>query len=105
MVSSARSSRTKVAVFPEGTRNHKRGHRDLLQFRLGAFSAAIHAGVEVVPVVISHYDFLDAKKGVLEPARVKVKVLEAVDAGRFDGDAAQLADVVRERMLEVLRES
>ena len=57
----------------------------------------------MVPVLISHYDFLDAKKGALEHDRVKVKVLEAVDVGWFTGDAAQLAEAARERLLEVLR--
>jgi len=70
----------KVAVFPEGTRHEKgvhyiinsriydRNHRldepSLLPFRTGAFFAAFSAGVAVLPVVIQHYDFVDADKKV-----------------------------------------
>ena len=104
VVSSARSSSTSVAVFPEGTRHHTRGRRDLLPFKLGAFAAAIHASVPVVPVVISHYHFLDAARGVMETGRVSVRVLEPVDSGRYAGNAALMAKEVREKMLKVLRE-
>ncbi|SJN57719.1 1-acyl-sn-glycerol-3-phosphate acyltransferase [Vibrio ruber DSM 16370] len=50
VVDSVKNSKVSVWMFPEGTRSRGRG---LLPFKVGAFHAAIAAGVPVVPIVCS----------------------------------------------------
>lgn len=51
-----RNKRAKIFIYPEGTRNIKRG---LLPFKRGAFKTAISAQVPVYPIVVSPYYFID----------------------------------------------
>uniref|UniRef100_A0A5S6QY22 1-acyl-sn-glycerol-3-phosphate acyltransferase n=1 Tax=Trichuris muris TaxID=70415 RepID=A0A5S6QY22_TRIMR len=98
-----RRNKLKVWVFPEGTRNHELG---LLPFKKGAFHIAIEAQIPIVPVVFSSYQSFYSKKeqrfdygGV-----VVVEVLPPVETkGLKHEDVPDLADAVRERMLDVLK--
>ncbi|TRY80042.1 hypothetical protein TCAL_09799, partial [Tigriopus californicus] len=81
----SKESNIKVLVFPEGTRNHTPGQRDLLAFRRGAFAAAIQAQVPILPVVISHYESLDTRHRILEPADIKIHVLEPFETEDVEG--------------------
>lgn len=51
-----RNQKAKIFIYPEGTRNTKRG---LLPFKRGAFKTAINAQVPVYPIVVSPYYFID----------------------------------------------
>ncbi|ASA56172.1 1-acylglycerol-3-phosphate O-acyltransferase [Vibrio gazogenes] len=55
VVDSVKNNRVSVWMFPEGTRSRGRG---LLPFKVGAFHAAIAAGVPVVPIVCSSTNHL-----------------------------------------------
>ncbi|MDW6002879.1 1-acylglycerol-3-phosphate O-acyltransferase [Vibrio mangrovi] len=55
VVDNIKNSDVSVWMFPEGTRSRGRG---LLPFKVGAFHAAIAAGVPVVPIVCSSTDHL-----------------------------------------------
>nr|ACO15519.1 Probable 1-acyl-sn-glycerol-3-phosphate acyltransferase [Caligus clemensi] len=57
-VQDLRDSNCSLFVFPEGTR-HFSPKLEFLPFKKGAFHAAFDAGYPILPVVISHYDFLD----------------------------------------------
>lgn len=48
-----------ILMFPEGTRSRGRG---LLPFKLGAFHAAIEAGVPIVPVCVSNTHHIDLNR-------------------------------------------
>eukprot|EP00095_Tigriopus_kingsejongensis_P008039 maker-scaffold201_size263271-snap-gene-0.9 protein:Tk08039 transcript:maker-scaffold201_size263271-snap-gene-0.9-mRNA-1 annotation:"1-acyl-sn-glycerol-3-phosphate acyltransferase alpha-like" len=100
----AKESNTKVLVFPEGTRNHQPGVKDLLPFRSGAFLAAIQAQVPILPVLISHYDFLDTRKHILEPSVIKIHVLDPIPTQGMDvSQVEHLSQQTRDSMLRKLR--
>ena len=92
-----------VAIFPEGTRS-KDGQ--IHNFKLGAFSLAKEAGVEILPVVMT--GTTDAfKKGWLVNwrHRVAIRVLKPVPVEEVASlDAKELAQQVRERMVTALAE-
>ena len=99
---------TKVLVFPEGTRSHDREKRTMLPFKKGAFAAAVAAKLPILPIVISHYDFLDTKRKIMElPAVVDVHVLEPISSEQFQGEngVAELCAQTEKVMLEVFQKS
>jgi len=89
-----------LAVFPEGTFIVKPG---LSRFHAGAFAAAIKGGLPVVPMVIrGSRRILPPKTYRLSPGPLQIDVLEPVDAAGVS--SAELAELVRQRILEVLDE-
>lgn len=99
-VQAGKTSGIKVLVFPEGTRSHSLDKKDMLAFKKGAFTAAIAAQVPVLPIVFSHYNFLDTQAKVLRPGIVKVRVLAPIKTEGLGPDRAQeLADLTRNVML------
>jgi lysophosphatidate acyltransferase len=99
----ASATRTKLLVFPEGTRNHSAG--TMLPFKRGAFVAAVAAGLPILPVVFSHYDFLDisGKAPKLERGNVRISVLEPIPTKDLtEADAERLAAETREKMIQEL---
>jgi 1-acyl-sn-glycerol-3-phosphate acyltransferase len=71
-----------VLVFPEGTRSHT---GELGAFKKGGFVAALEAKSRVVPVAIHGTLSLMPRHGyALRSGRVRVSVLEPVDAARYD---------------------
>jgi len=74
-----------LAVFPEGTFVARPG---LLPFHLGAFMAAAHAGMPVLPVVIrGHRELLPAGRWWPRHAALEVEILAPIPA---PGDAVDL---------------
>ena len=92
-----------VAIFPEGTRS-KDG--EIHNFKMGAFSLAKEAGVDVLPVVMTGTNNA-FKKGWLVNwnHRVAIRVLKPVPAEEVAKmDVKDLSQQVRERMVTALAE-
>ena len=86
-------------MFPEGTRYHC--PNDMLNFKLGAFSAAIAAQIPIQPLVFSHYDFYSSH--AWHPGGVRIHTLEPIKTEE-KSDAKTLAVVSRQKMLEIFQE-
>ena len=92
-----------LAIFPEGTFIAEPG---LGRFRRGAFSAAISAGLPLVPVVISgSRDILRSETMLPRHGHVRIDILDpiATDDPAFSSQGA-LIETARQRMLTVLKE-
>ncbi len=87
-----------LGFFPEGTFVREPGLR---AFRLGAFITAARASLPVVPVVISGTrQMLPSEAWFPRPARLRVEVLEPLQAEGNDRDAARwLRDEARAAIL------
>lgn len=70
-------------IFPEGTRHRGEG---LASFRKGAFDVAVKTGVEVQPIIIQKYSFIDHEKKVFERGQLKVKILPPMEI--MDGETS-----------------
>lgn len=99
----AASSGESLAIFPEGTFEPYPG---LDRFRAGAFAAAINAGVPVVPTVISgSRDVYPGGRVLPRHGRLRIDVLTPIEPGDpAFSDSAALAELSRQRILEVLDE-
>jgi 1-acyl-sn-glycerol-3-phosphate acyltransferase len=92
-----------VVVFPEGTRGESYALRP---FKKGPFVLAISAQAPIVPTVVHGTMEALPRKGLwIRKARVDVHFLEPVTtAGMTYDDRDALAKVVRDRMVDLLRE-
>jgi len=89
-----------IIVFPEGTRNNGKG---LLPFKKGAFSAAIQAGVPIIPIAVSSCNLVDRSQ--LTPNTVLIEHMEPVSTeGLTQDDAANLAKHCHKIMEEKIAE-
>ncbi|XP_052121223.1 1-acyl-sn-glycerol-3-phosphate acyltransferase beta isoform X2 [Frankliniella occidentalis] len=70
-----RKERTRLLLFPEGTRH---GGTTLLPFKKGAFHVAIASQTAIQPVVVSRYHFLDYDKCKYDAGTVLIKILPAI---------------------------
>lgn len=93
----------KLWVFPEGTR---RNTGEIHEFKKGAFHAAIHAQVPIVPVVFSSYQsFLDAKKKIFTSGDVIITALPGIPTkGLTVDDIDELMERTRRIMIETYKE-
>lgn len=64
-------------IFPEGTRHDG---QSLASFKKGAFEIAIKAGVQIQPVIIQNYYFIDHDKKVFGRGQLKVKIMPAMES-------------------------
>ncbi|MEM7233600.1 MAG: lysophospholipid acyltransferase family protein [Planctomycetota bacterium] len=91
-----------VFLFPEGTRSPD---GEIQKFRGGAISIAARANVDVLPVVLDGTGDVLPKHGLIfretKKAIINVRVLPAIST---DESGPELSDVVRERMIETLRD-
>jgi 1-acyl-sn-glycerol-3-phosphate acyltransferase len=87
-----------IMMFPEGTRSPD---GDVRMFKDGAFRMAIEASCPLYPIVLTGTADTLPKHGLLiEPrATCRVRVLDPIDPGQFDGDAAAFRDHVRELII------
>lgn len=85
-----------LVVFPEGTRSED---GNLRSFYRGAFALSTRSKVPIVPIVMEGTKGL-LKKGsaLIEPQRVRVTVLPAIDPSVVNYDSRKLRDLVREKM-------
>ena len=98
----AKKEGTKVVVFPEGTRHQNPKEKEMLPFKKGAFASAIEAQVPILPVVIQQYRFMDVRKKIFGSAKVKVKVLEAVEVERYKGLGSEAAGILVDEVREMM---
>lgn len=90
-----------IWMFPEGTRSRGRG---LLPFKMGAFHAAIAAGVPVVPICISTTSN-KIKLNRWSNGLVIVEIMPPVDTGAYGRDQVrELAAHCRDIMVNKLAE-
>lgn len=89
----------KVAMFPEGTRNHK---GSLLPFKKGAFHLAVQGQVPIIPLVISSYDnFYSKRDKRFNEGNVLVEALPPITTEGLSGsDVTELSENTRNLMLK-----
>ena len=94
----------KLLVFPEGTRNGGK-NLSMLPFKKGAFHVALDGEMPIIPVVISEYNFLDAKKMIFRPGRAIIRVLPPIDTSIYTkANIEELVEKTRTQMLETFVE-
>jgi len=96
----------RIVLFPEGTRHMG---DTLLPFKLGAFQAAISAGIPLLPVVVGSYKKLpqDWQVDLSVESTIKVRVLQPVSTEGLvteGDDVTELAEKCRNIMLETFAE-
>ena len=57
----AKKNKTKLVLYPEGTRNTGK-NLNLLPFKKGGFHVALDGKLPILPVVVSEYEFLKIDK-------------------------------------------
>ena len=94
----------KLWVFPEGTR---RSTGEIHEFKKGAFHAAIHAQVPIVPVVFSNYQgFLDSNKKIFNDGEVIITALPEISTkGMTTEDVNKLIEKTKSAMIEAFNQS
>ena len=76
----------------------------MFPFKKGAFHIAIDGKVPILPVVISEYDFLNAKKMIFNPGKVTIKVLPRIDTSEYTKENIDdLVTHTRNIMIEELK--
>uniref|UniRef100_A0A1B6EH48 1-acyl-sn-glycerol-3-phosphate acyltransferase n=1 Tax=Clastoptera arizonana TaxID=38151 RepID=A0A1B6EH48_9HEMI len=70
-----RTKQAKLCMFPEGTRH---SGKELLPFKKGAFHVAIAAQTPILPVVVSHYHFLDDKEHRFDAGTNIIEILPPI---------------------------
>ncbi|PZC86986.1 hypothetical protein B5X24_HaOG201222 [Helicoverpa armigera] len=87
-----RQNKTKIWIFPEGTRNTKWDGK-LLPFKKGAFNVAVSAQVPIIPLVYSPYYFIDKDKYIFNRGHMILQCLDPVPTeGLTMDDVPALAD-------------
>lgn len=92
-----------LAIFPEGTFQLEPG---LMRFRAGAFVAAVHGQLPVVPAVISGTRYiLPANRKLPRFGRIRIDILPPIEPSHESfAEHRELAKTVRKRILAVLDE-
>ena len=108
-VKKAKDTGTSIFIFPEGTRHLAAADgKGMLPFKKGAFHMAIDAGLPILPVVISEYDFLDRKKKRFGhsayPSEVCLTIMKPIDTtGMLKENINELIETTRNEMIEVFQ--
>lgn len=120
-VKRAKENNTSILLFPEGTRHLKSTDGiSMLPFKKGAFHMALNAGLPILPVVISEYDFIDSKRKIFgkttreklsanadkEKLVVTINVLQPIETNELSLESIdKLIDHTRNKMLSVFETS
>jgi 1-acyl-sn-glycerol-3-phosphate acyltransferase len=91
-----------LIIFPEGTRSQGEQTKP---FKSGSFRLATKAGVPIVPIAIDGtYKVMEANKGKIKPAHVKLTVCEPIMPEEFETyKLDQLAEMAQSRIVEALQ--
>jgi len=91
-----------IMMFPEGTRSET---GEMRPFKTGAFELALRCQCPIVPILVDGTHRALPKAGLaIEPAQIRVRVLEPISCEAFDtDDPAVLADRVQRLMALALR--
>ena len=97
-----KNKNVKLWIFPEGTR---RNTGEIHAFKKGAFHAAIHAQVPIIPVVYGSYKFMfDSEKSLFESGNIKVDVLPEISTiGLTAKDVDDLIKQTRDAMINAYK--
>ena len=100
---------TSLLIFPEGTRHLAVTDGEyMLPFKKGAFHMAIDAGLPILPVVISEYDFIDRKKkrfGSSNDRKVTLTMLDPIETSKLTkADIDQLIEDTRSKMIKIFKD-
>lgn len=91
--------KTKIWIFPEGTRNKKPD--TLLPFKRGAFRLAIACQAPVIPIVFSPYHFVDAEKKIFGQGKIIVTAMDPIPTeGMTEKDIDTLMEKTRDVMVK-----
>ena len=104
----AKYTDTSLLIYPEGTRHLATSDGEyMLPFKKGAFHMAIDAGLPILPIVISEYDFIDRKQktfGNSGDREVTLTILTPIEtSGRTKADIDHLIEDTRNRMINVFK--
>ncbi|XP_075986555.1 1-acyl-sn-glycerol-3-phosphate acyltransferase beta-like [Anticarsia gemmatalis] len=96
-------NKTKIWIFPEGTRN--KDYTRLLPFKKGAFNIAVAAQVPIIPVVFSPYYFINKEKYIFNKGHIVIQCLEPIPTvGLTMDDVPDLIKQVHDKMSVVYKE-
>lgn len=95
-----KTDKTKLWMFPEGTRNPSR--TSLLPFKKGAFRVAITCQVPILPVVYSPYYFINDKEKFFGPGKMIIQALPEIPTKGLNLDDL---DSLMERTRNVMSET
>lgn len=85
-----KDDKKKLLLFPEGTRH---SNDTLLPFRKGAFHVAVSAQAPILPIVVSKYHHLDAKRKRFNSGEFIVTILPMIEtAGHTKEDVPVLVE-------------
>jgi len=97
-----KEEKTKLWIFPEGTRNGDKSV-EMLPFKKGAFHVAINSNLPIMPIVIARHNFLDSTEKFFDSGTGYITVLPLIwPRGRSVED---LKEVTRNVMIDELRKS
>ena len=105
----AKDTKTSLWIFPEGTRHLASSDGEcMLPFKKGAFHMAIDAGLPILPIVISKYDFIDSKRkrfGSSGDRNVTITVLPAIETNELEkSDIDDIISDTRNKMIAVFKD-
>lgn len=93
-----KQNKVKTIIYVEGTRNREYG---FLPFKKGAFYTAIKHQVPIIPLVYSHYSFLEQHKKIFEGGHIICSMLDPIPTtGMTKANVDELVEKTRSLMLE-----
>uniref|UniRef100_A0A6M2DXA8 1-acylglycerol-3-phosphate O-acyltransferase n=1 Tax=Xenopsylla cheopis TaxID=163159 RepID=A0A6M2DXA8_XENCH len=100
-----RVQRTKLLLYPEGTRNKTDCPEKLLPFRKGAFKTAMNAKCPLIPMIFSPYHFIRTKDYHFGTGTVIIQVLPPTNTTSLaDSDLDKLLNETYDKMSKVYTE-
>lgn len=104
----AKDTNTSLLIFPEGTRHLASSDGEcMLPFKKGAFHMAIDAGLPILPIVISEYDFINLKEKTFGSAgnrKVTLTILDPIETSKLTkNDINDLVESTRSEMIKIFK--
>ena len=107
-VMKAKDTATSLLIFPEGTRHIASSDGEyMLPFKKGAFHMAVDAGLPILPIVISEYDFINRKEKTFGSAgnrKVTLTILDPIETSELKKyDINDLVERSRSEMIKIFK--